>query len=184
MTKVCPNCGKEFKTPPSRAEKLCCTRKCSDARTKSLSTCVVRCQYIACGKLFIAKTYAHRRFCSGLCANRSRGYKVAVRCCVCGKVTYAIYSRRNTTKYCSVTCLGKAKRVVKWPTAHQLVAFLLKITVPDIARIYSVDPSTVRYWCRALGVVVPPARELDKRDYNCAPRLTNERKFRREDQDD
>lgn len=158
MIKTCPICHQQFKVPPSRANKVHCSRACFTISKNRQTDCIVRCQH--CGKKFVTKSYAKRRFCSISCSNSSRARCLWVRCQVCGKVYNTKYAKRGVTKYCSLECLGRAKRCVKWPSAGQLDSLLRQAKVSDVAKMYGVDHTTVRHWCRRLGVRIVSYKEF------------------------
>jgi len=79
LVKVCPNCSKEFKTYPS-INKKCCSRKCSDELTKTLSNIRRTKVCIICAKDFIPKhTKSKGLYCSYRCSGISMRKEVVMR---------------------------------------------------------------------------------------------------------
>jgi uncharacterized C2H2 Zn-finger protein len=170
MLKVCIFCGKEFKTKPSQGQR-CCSRSCGYKHRTLNALCVIRCPQ--CGKLFTTKICRPRASCSRACSHAAKCRKVELTCPVCGKLFKVMRAYRNVSKYCSSACAGRSKRLVKWPTAKQLAVLVLKIKISNIAEMYGVHSTTVRYWCKRLGVVIPHPSSLDT-DYRKlarAPRM-------------
>ena len=124
MTKVCPECGKEFEPNPSRPWQKFCCKKCSERAARKAQDRRLKAAKLAarsnrvckrCGKIFTPKNSAGV-YCSSQCQKkalneRMRAERAAARgtrqCPVCG-VTFA--PKQSTGVYCSRACYDKAHR--------------------------------------------------------------------------
>lgn len=90
-------------------------------------------------------------------------HRAKKRCEVCGKEYETPWNRRQTSRYCSVECLARAKRKVRYrPPIHALAALLVHHTLVEIGRMYGVTPNAVRYWCRCYGMKWPNKAERSR----------------------
>lgn len=76
LEKICPNCGKDFKTYRS-VNKKCCSRACSQARQKAQSYEKYKANCLVCGEEFLPPRQAEggkycSYACSGLALRKSR----------------------------------------------------------------------------------------------------------------
>ncbi|MBM3120487.1 MAG: DUF559 domain-containing protein [Chloroflexi bacterium] len=94
ITKICPQCGREFTVKASEADRYTvCSRKCRTVNTK-----YVICK--RCGKVFRAEPDLNRQYCSETC-RRPPQY---VTCRKCGKVFREVPSMAQTRQFCSFSC--------------------------------------------------------------------------------
>ncbi|MCT8138680.1 HNH endonuclease [Anaerobacillus sp. CMMVII] len=127
MEKRCLDCGKMIKVKPSHYDrKKYCSRICKSNYQKKhppLSweemSLKIKTKCSNCGKAFSKKrsTIKKNNFCSIECmyehfrkekGNQHLVKKIKLTCHYCQNDFYVIYSRKDTAKYCSKNCLGKA----------------------------------------------------------------------------
>jgi hypothetical protein len=112
VTLTCKQCGKEFVTHKSKAEKgqQFCSSACYNLARGERIAC--RCE--VCGQAFQLRpadiSEGQGRFCSWKCYNQSRIKRVLCQCPECGKEFEARPSElaAGRGKYCSVACSRKA----------------------------------------------------------------------------
>lgn len=111
ITKVCPQCHKEFSTKYKRAKY--CGKQCSNLSMMHRETKI--CPH--CSKSFTARS--GRKFCSRDCADSHRkGVRIVTPitkvCLNCGK---SFEAPRKCYKFCSISCANQGKN---YPTTHNL----------------------------------------------------------------
>lgn len=114
IKRICPICGKEFKTIPSiikNGNGKYCSRECyGKSKVKKVKR---RCEI--CGEEFEAKLSLVNRgggkYCSRKCYHKSHENKVKCKCKICGKIfeICQFLANKGKGKYCSMECLGKSK---------------------------------------------------------------------------
>jgi hypothetical protein len=161
VIKTCEVCGKSFFCVPSHVvRRRTCSKKCQAILKKLEAKVTYKC--VVCGKLFERRRSDYpNKTCSKTCKQLYQSQKIEKRCEICGAKYKVPWSRRKTSRYCSLQCVGKAKRVVKhWPSKVQLEDLMRRASLLEIAGIHGVSSNAVRYWCKVLGVKI--SRRLKK----------------------
>lgn len=162
MEKECLNCGITIKVKPSHFErKKYCSRKCKgEYQSKnpiafqhlSKKTTVI-CSN--CGNKLLRKpsSISKNNFCNQTCRkaylitnrdkiNQHLKKQITKSCLVCGKKFNVIESRRETAKYCSKSCLGKANG----ERGKEQYRKRITIQCTNCSRVLERKPSIIRKW--------------------------------------
>jgi len=160
--KVCEWCGEEYATIPSHAaRRRYCSVECAGHGRRRDHASERKCPN--CGKRFVVQSWNPKWACSKKCVDAMKTHRVTKRCEVCGKEYEAPWNRRRTSRYCSLECLARAKRKVRYrPKAHALAALLVHHTLDEIGVMYGVTANAVRYWCRRYGLKWPSKGERNR----------------------
>jgi hypothetical protein len=119
MIVKCQQCGKEFKTTPSRIKKgwgKYCSRKCFGEFKKNK----VRRTCNKCGKIFEVKPSQIKngqgKYCSRKCYGLSKRTKIEKKCENCGKKFKSKPSviKKGAAKFCSLSCATSMENNVNW----------------------------------------------------------------------
>ncbi len=111
---TCEACGRIFETHECKKErKKYCSKECK-YNSKRIRQ-ILKCSY--CLKDFVlpmaqAKSRLNRGkeiYCSRKCCWKAKEKRTTVQCIVCGKTISVHLSGANRKKYCSKSCMGKAK---------------------------------------------------------------------------
>lgn len=97
--KICPQCGKEFKTSANKV--ICCSTECRYAMQRQREIRICK----QCGKEFEARINSSRMFCSKPCSGAYHGSasnKITKACKHCGEM-FTSWTYRNQ-QYCSREC--------------------------------------------------------------------------------
>ena len=105
VTKLCPRCGREFRTP--HPEQRFCSRSCAAQEPRpTRRRAALEPKICRCGRTFVPSTL-RVRFCSMSCGNRFGGHFRAKTCPECSTV---FETKLAIQIYCSSRCLRNARR--------------------------------------------------------------------------
>ena len=106
IKKICPQCGKEFKVPPSQAKLVHCSRECYKASKRITTTCPT------CKKEFWYHISWPRKYCSRACVPKTTKLGnlgvvelVPVQCEECDKTIEK--PKWSGRRFCNLACYGK-----------------------------------------------------------------------------